>query len=74
MSCYWSHGLFQLPMLLRQWLRNRPYWPALGIHTALQEITEHSNDYFDAEVVTASVNVFHENGYINDNTRKIIVI
>jgi len=41
----------------------RPYRPALGIETALAEISEHSGKFYDPEVVKACLALFREDGF-----------
>ncbi|MDZ4165649.1 MAG: HD domain-containing phosphohydrolase [Smithellaceae bacterium] len=42
---------------------HRPYRPALGIDSALDEISKHKGILFDQEVVDACLRLFNENGY-----------
>jgi HD-GYP domain-containing protein (c-di-GMP phosphodiesterase class II) len=45
---------------------HRPYRPALGIETALQEITSHKGKLYDPEVVDICVKLFAEKGFAFD--------
>jgi PAS domain S-box-containing protein len=45
---------------------HRPYRPALGIETALQEITNHKGKLYDPEVVDICVKLFTEKGFAFD--------
>jgi PAS domain S-box-containing protein/putative nucleotidyltransferase with HDIG domain len=42
---------------------HRPYRPALGIETALEEILKYRTIYFDADIVDACISLFREKGY-----------
>ncbi len=42
---------------------HRPYRPALGIDSALEEISHNSGKSYDSEVATACLRLFTENGY-----------
>jgi len=42
---------------------HRPYRPAWGIDTALEEIVRNEGVLFDPEAVDACVRLFHEKGY-----------
>ncbi len=42
---------------------HRPYRPGLGIDAALDEISKNKGILYDAEVVHACLNLFHEKGY-----------
>jgi putative nucleotidyltransferase with HDIG domain len=46
---------------------HRPYRPALGIETALQEITDHKGKLYDPEAVDACVRLFTEKGFAFDD-------
>jgi HD-GYP domain-containing protein (c-di-GMP phosphodiesterase class II) len=39
---------------------HRPYWPALRIKMALDEIIKHEGRIFDADVVSACVHLFRD--------------
>jgi len=42
----------------------RPYRPALGIDLALQEITAHAGQYYDADVVRSCISLFREKAFV----------
>lgn len=42
---------------------HRPYRPALGVQSALDEIAQGSGSLYDPDVVKACLKMFHENGY-----------
>jgi putative nucleotidyltransferase with HDIG domain len=42
---------------------HRPYRPSMGIEKALAEITQNSGTLYDAEVVTACLNIFSKNSF-----------
>ncbi|MBA4395099.1 MAG: hypothetical protein C0407_16230 [Desulfobacca sp.] len=42
---------------------HRPYRPALGIETALEEIAKNRDTFYDLEVVAACLRLFREKGY-----------
>ncbi|MFU8790196.1 MAG: HD domain-containing phosphohydrolase [Methylobacter sp.] len=44
-------------------MSHRPYRPGLGIDAALEEISQHRHDYFNADVVDACVSLFREQGF-----------
>lgn len=45
---------------------HRPYRPALGIETALEEISEKKNRFYSGEVVEACIELFKNNEFILD--------
>jgi putative nucleotidyltransferase with HDIG domain len=42
---------------------NRPYRPAYGIEEALQEISQHSGTFYEADAVDACLKLFREKGF-----------
>ena len=49
---------------------HRPYRPALGLETALKEITNHKGKLYDPEVVDACVRLFTEKGFAFDTSEQ----
>jgi len=45
---------------------HRPYRPALGIDTALEEIKAHRGDWFDPKIVDACLRLFQDKGFTLD--------
>jgi len=54
-------------------MSHRPYRPALGLETALEEIRVNSGSKYNAEVVSACISLFQEDRYaIDDSEHKVI--
>lgn len=51
----------------------RPYRPALGLDTALEEIASKRGKYFDASVVDMCINVFRQKNFQFDYSRETIL-
>lgn len=48
-------------------MSHRPYRPALGLQAALEEIQQMAGIYYDIEVVSACVELFHKDNYFIDD-------
>ena len=54
-------------------MSHRPYRPALGLETALEEIRKNTGTLYNPEVVSACISLFHEDHYaIDDSEHKVI--